>query len=126
MQTMLVGPEIDPNAMGEGSGEAVWREGFNGISVEGGEAISLMNRGKNNGVANTPIRSAHSHLKGKGDRNLLPPSQHPSKSTVDEGDACCWLMLMRTRGAQWCQRCIVKAGKSLRGEHCIYEVIELC
>ena len=84
---MLVGLEIDPNAMGEGSGGAVWREGFDGINVEGEEAISLMNRGENNSVANTPIRSVHSHSKGEGGRNSLPPSRHPSKSTVDEGDA---------------------------------------
>lgn len=83
---MLVGLEIDPNVVGVGSGMPLWRKEFDGIGVEGEEAISLMKQNGNNGMVQTPTSSAHSHSKGEGDRNSLPPSRQPSKSTVDEGD----------------------------------------
>ena len=84
---ILVGLEIDPNIRGEGSGEPWWREVLDGIGVEREETVSLMNQNGNNSAAQTPVRSTHSHPKGKGDEKSSPPSRQPSKSTVDEGDA---------------------------------------
>lgn len=84
---ILVGLEIGPSVGGEGSGEPLWKKEFDGIRVEGEEAVSLMNRNGNNSAAQTPIRGAHSDSRGEGDRSSLPPSRQPSKSTVDEGDA---------------------------------------
>ena len=82
---MLVGLGIDPNLRGEGSGEAVRRKGFDGIGAEGEEVIALMTCDGNDSATQTPMQSARS--KGEGDRDSLPPSRQPSKSTVDEGDA---------------------------------------
>lgn len=84
---MLVGLEIDPTMGGEGSAEPLWRKEFDGIKVEGEEALSLMNRSGNNSAAQTPIRSAHSDSRVEGHRSSPPLSRQPSKSTVDEGDA---------------------------------------
>jgi len=83
---MLFGLEIDPNVRGEGSGKPLWRKEFDGIGVEREEAISLMDRNGTESASQTPIRSAHSHPKGEGNRSSSPPSRQPSKSTVDEGD----------------------------------------
>ena len=79
---ILVGLE-----MGEGRSESLWRKDFDGIEVEREEAISLMSPARNKSTAQTPIRSAHSHSPGQGDRNSLPLNRQPSKSTVDEEDA---------------------------------------
>ena len=80
---MYVGLQIDPNMRGEGSGGPVWRKGFDGIGAGGEEAMPFVTRSESISSAQTPIRS----VPPKSDRSSLPPSRHPSKSTVEEGDA---------------------------------------
>jgi len=84
---MLVGLEIDPNMMEKGGGEPLWKKEYDGLGMEGEENIALMNQDGETSAAQTPTRSTHTHPKGEGNRNSLPPSRQPSKSTVDEGDA---------------------------------------
>ena len=81
---MLVGLEMDPNAMEGGSVLPVWKKDFGEIGA-GEEAISLMSRDGSDSAAQTPIQSEYP--KGEGDMSPPPPSRQPSKSTVDEGDA---------------------------------------
>ena len=83
---ILVGLEVDRSMRGEGSVESLWRKDFDGIGVQREEAVSLISPTGNKSAAQTPIRSAHSHSTGEGDRNSLPLNRQPSKSTVDEGD----------------------------------------
>jgi len=81
---MLVGLDMDPTARGEGGGSSTRKVDFDGIE-KAEEGISLINQGGSESAAQTPIQSTHP--KAEGDRSPPPPSRHPSKSTVDEGDA---------------------------------------
>ena len=82
---MLVGLGIDlPDVRGESSSQALLRKEFGGKERGGEEGVPLMIPGGSN--SSTPIRSAHFPSEGGGDRNSLPPSRQPSRSTADEGD----------------------------------------
>ena len=78
---MLVGLEIDPNGVGEGSGSPLWRKEFDRVGVE--EVTSLMSRNAKAVAARTTVRSTYSPPMV--DTESLLPSRQPSKSTVEEG-----------------------------------------